>query len=177
MKDLRTEPAQTMSYNAVDGEYINTMIEDRVDIYATVEMDVSETDYAFIAGSTKIKVGTKLPSQKGRKLAVPPLFPPRNGRTLYRSVTGPPVFAYCQFSKTTPKLPSTSFLSKGLSANDPFSLRNPDVYSSFSLSFTVFILFLYHQILFNFTDFVKPFLCICSCIHTQKGLRRTLRKP
>ena len=61
LKDLRTEPAQTMSYNAVDGEYINTIIEDRVDIYATVEMEVSETDYAFIAGSTKIKVGTKLP--------------------------------------------------------------------------------------------------------------------
>lgn len=61
LKDLRTEPAQTMSYNAVDGEYINTSIEGRVDIYATVEMKVSETDYAFIAGSTKIKVGTKLP--------------------------------------------------------------------------------------------------------------------
>lgn len=61
LKDLRTEPAQTMSYNAEDGEYINTVIEDRVDIYATVEMDVSETDYAFIAGSTKVKVGTKLP--------------------------------------------------------------------------------------------------------------------
>lgn len=61
LKDLRTEQAQTMSYNAEDGEYINTVIEDRVDIYATVEMDVSETDYAFIAGSTKVKVGTKLP--------------------------------------------------------------------------------------------------------------------
>lgn len=61
LKDLRTEPAQTMSYNAEDGEYINTLIEERVDIYATVEMEVSETDYAFIAGSTKIKVGTKLP--------------------------------------------------------------------------------------------------------------------
>ena len=112
----------------------------------------------------------ELSSTKGRKLAVPPYFPPTDRRTLLRSVTGPPVFAYCQFSETTPKLPSTSFLSKDLSADEPFSLRIPDVYSSFSLSFTVFILFLYHQILFNFSNFVNPFLCKCSCIQNKKGL-------
>lgn len=110
----------------------------------------------------------ELSSNKGRKLAVPPYFPPTDRRTLLRSVTGPPVFAYSSFSETTPKLPSTSFLSKGLSADEPFSLRIPDVYSSFSLSFTVFILFLYHQILFNFTRFVKHYLCKCSCIHTKR---------
>ena len=80
------------------------------------------------------------------------------------------------FGKTTPKLPSTSFLSKGLSATEPFSLRISDVYSSFSLSFTVFIHFLYHQILFNFASFVKSKLCNCSCIHTKGTFENLSRK-
>ena len=118
----------------------------------------------------------EFPSSKGRKLAVPPYFPPINGRTLLRSVTGPPVFAYSSFSETTPKLPSTSFCSKNLSADGSFSLRIPDVYSSFSLSFTVFILFLYHQILFNFPHFVNPFSLNPSCIQNKKGLSFNLTK-
>ena len=59
--DLKVEKAQTMNYNSEIGEYVNNVIDDRVDIYATVEMEVSETDYAFFAGDTSIKVGTLLP--------------------------------------------------------------------------------------------------------------------
>lgn len=59
--DLRTEPATTMVYDSINGEYINSSIEGRIDIYAVVEMDVTETDYAFTAGSTIVQVGTRLP--------------------------------------------------------------------------------------------------------------------
>ncbi|MGN0163715.1 MAG: DUF4330 domain-containing protein [Candidatus Ornithomonoglobus sp.] len=59
--DFRTEPAEAMVYDAINGEYKNSAIEGRIDIYATVEMDVTETDYAFTAGSTIVQVGTKLP--------------------------------------------------------------------------------------------------------------------
>lgn len=61
LTDLRTEPAEAMVYDSIDGEYKNSFIEGRVDIYATVELDVTETDYAFTAGSTIVQVGTKLP--------------------------------------------------------------------------------------------------------------------
>lgn len=61
LTDLRAEQATTMSYNAIEGKYVMADIEGRVDIYATVEMDVSETDYAFTAGSTIVQVGTELP--------------------------------------------------------------------------------------------------------------------
>ena len=59
--DLKVEKAQTMNYNSEIGEYVNNVIDDRVDIYATVEMEVSETEYAFFAGETSVKVGTWLP--------------------------------------------------------------------------------------------------------------------
>ena len=45
---------------------------------------------------------------------------------------------------------------KDCSANESFSLRILDVYSSFSLSFTVLFFFLYLKILFNSTSFVNP---------------------
>ncbi|MGN0181684.1 MAG: DUF4330 family protein [Candidatus Ornithomonoglobus sp.] len=59
--DLRTEPAVTMVYDSINGEYINSSVEGRIDIYAIVEMDVTETEYAFTAGSTIVQVGTRLP--------------------------------------------------------------------------------------------------------------------
>ena len=61
LKDLKTETAQTMVYNSMEGEYKNSPIEDRVDIYATVSMEVNESDFAFTAGSTDIRVGKRLP--------------------------------------------------------------------------------------------------------------------
>lgn len=61
LTDFQVEDSVKMVYNAIDGEYVNSPIEGRVDIYATIEMDVTETDYAFILGSTPVKVGEKLP--------------------------------------------------------------------------------------------------------------------
>lgn len=59
--DLEVKPAETMVYDSINGAYYNTTLEGKIDIYATVEMDVSETDYAFTAGSTIVKVGTRIP--------------------------------------------------------------------------------------------------------------------
>jgi hypothetical protein len=61
LKDLRVEPAEAQVYDSINGAYKNAPIDGRVDIYATVEMKVDETDYAFTAGSTIVQVGTKLP--------------------------------------------------------------------------------------------------------------------
>lgn len=59
--DFRSEPAEAMGYDAINGAYKHSTIDGRIDIYATVEMDVTETDYAFTVGSTRVQVGAKLP--------------------------------------------------------------------------------------------------------------------
>lgn len=61
LKDIDVKDAETMVFNAIDGKYAIEKIEDKVDIYATIELDVTENDYAFKSGSTVIKVGGKLP--------------------------------------------------------------------------------------------------------------------
>lgn len=61
LKDIRTETAQIMVYDSINGQYKNTPLEDKVDIYATVELEVTETDETFTAGSTILRVGTDLP--------------------------------------------------------------------------------------------------------------------
>ncbi len=61
LKDINIEDAETMVFNAIDGKYIIETIEDKVDIYATIELDATENDYAFKTGSTVVKVGEKLP--------------------------------------------------------------------------------------------------------------------
>lgn len=61
LKSVKTEDAQVMVYNSIDGKYATEKVEGKVDIYAEVELEVAENDYAFTAGSTLIKVGEKLP--------------------------------------------------------------------------------------------------------------------
>ncbi len=61
LKDVRVEPATAMSFNAIDGKYAIEPIDGKVDIYATVELDVTENDLAFTCGSTVVKVGEKTP--------------------------------------------------------------------------------------------------------------------
>lgn len=61
LRNFRAEQAETMVYDSINGEYNNVPVENRIDIYATVELDVKESDYAFRAGSTIIQVGTDLP--------------------------------------------------------------------------------------------------------------------
>lgn len=61
LKDVRIEDAVTMVYNSIDGVYQTETVEGKVDIYATVELEVTENDYAFATGSTVVKVGEKMP--------------------------------------------------------------------------------------------------------------------
>ncbi len=61
LKDIEVKDAETLVYNSIDGKYVIEPVEGKVDIYATVELDVTENDYAFTSGSTVLKVGEKLP--------------------------------------------------------------------------------------------------------------------
>ena len=61
LKDIEIKEAVTMVYNSIEGVYVNEPIEGMVDIYATVELDVTETDFAYTTGSTFVKVGEKMP--------------------------------------------------------------------------------------------------------------------
>ena len=61
LKDVRTEPAEAMVYNSIDGTYALDEIDGKLDIYATVEVNCDITDYAITVGSTPIKVGTAIP--------------------------------------------------------------------------------------------------------------------
>ncbi len=61
LKDVRVEDATTLSFNAIDGKYAIEPIEGKVDIFATIELEVVENDYAITCGSSVVKVGEKLP--------------------------------------------------------------------------------------------------------------------
>ena len=50
-----------MVFNSVDGVYNLTEDETNVDLFATVRLEVSETDLAYSTGSTFVKVGEKMP--------------------------------------------------------------------------------------------------------------------
>ena len=61
LKAIEVKDAQTMVYNSIDGVYFNEPVEGMSDIFATVELEVAETDFAYTTGSTTVKVGEKLP--------------------------------------------------------------------------------------------------------------------
>ncbi len=61
LKDVKAEPAAAMGFNAIDGTYSIEPIDSKVDIYATIELDVAESDTAITCGSSVIKVGERLP--------------------------------------------------------------------------------------------------------------------
>lgn len=61
LKDVEVRDAELMVFNATDGVYSIQRAEINKDIIATVEIEVTEDDYAFTAGSTPIKVGNETP--------------------------------------------------------------------------------------------------------------------
>ena len=61
LKDFRVEPAKAMVYNSIDGTYKMEEIPNKIDVYATIELECSVSDLAFTVGSTDIKVGTSTP--------------------------------------------------------------------------------------------------------------------
>ncbi len=61
LKDIKVEDAKKMVFNSVEGTHYETVVDGKVDIYATVELDVAESDLAYSTGSTFVKVGEKMP--------------------------------------------------------------------------------------------------------------------
>ena len=61
LKDAKIVPAEVVVYDSINGEYKIQHSETNVDIYATVNIAVEENDYAFLAGTTQIKVGSAIP--------------------------------------------------------------------------------------------------------------------
>ena len=61
LKDVRIEQAEIMTYNSIEGKYIIEPVEDKIDIYATIELEVIEDDLSFTCGDTVIKIGDRLP--------------------------------------------------------------------------------------------------------------------
>lgn len=61
LRDIKVEDAKKMVFNSVEGVHYETAVTGKVDIYATVELDVTESDLAYSTGSTFVKVGEKMP--------------------------------------------------------------------------------------------------------------------
>lgn len=61
LKAVEIKDAEAMTFNSIDGTYATEPIEGKVDIYATVELLAAENNFAFTCGSTKVKVGEKMP--------------------------------------------------------------------------------------------------------------------
>lgn len=61
LKGIEVEDAKKLVFNTIDGEWVNETVEGKVDIYATVKLEVTETDYAYTTGSTFVKVGEEMP--------------------------------------------------------------------------------------------------------------------
>lgn len=58
---VEKKPAEKMVFNSVTGVYALTEDESNVDLFATVRLDVTESDLAYSTGSTFVKVGEKMP--------------------------------------------------------------------------------------------------------------------
>lgn len=61
LKDVRVEPAKGMVYSSIDGTYRMEEIPNKIDVYATIELECDVSDYAFTVGSTDIRIGTYTP--------------------------------------------------------------------------------------------------------------------
>lgn len=59
--DVRSEPAQAIAYNSIEGTYANEIVEGKEDVYVTIEADMSVTDLALKTGGTAVKVGAEVP--------------------------------------------------------------------------------------------------------------------
>ena len=59
--DIKTEPSERLTFNSIDGKYIEEPVKDREDVYLTIEADCVSSDTAFKVGDTDIKVGKEIP--------------------------------------------------------------------------------------------------------------------
>ena len=61
VKDVRSEKSQQMTFNSIDGTYSNVEVDNKVDIYVTVDADCVISEKAIKTGDTAIKVGAEIP--------------------------------------------------------------------------------------------------------------------
>lgn len=61
VKDVAIEPAKTIAYNSIDGEYLEETIDGKYDVYIDIEADTNVSDLAIKAGGTAVKVGAEIP--------------------------------------------------------------------------------------------------------------------
>lgn len=61
IKNIESKPAEKVTFNSIDGSYQIARIEDKRDIYVTVEADVDVSDLAVKTGGTEIRVGEEIP--------------------------------------------------------------------------------------------------------------------
>ena len=59
--DIQTQPAETMTFDSIAGEYKTETIEGKEDIFVTVEADVNASDTYIKTGETFIRVGSQMP--------------------------------------------------------------------------------------------------------------------
>lgn len=61
VKDVRIEQAKRHAYNSVDGTYSIEPVNDKVDVYVTIEAEATATDTLIKTGDTPLKVGLGIP--------------------------------------------------------------------------------------------------------------------
>lgn len=61
IKNIESKTAEKVTFNSIDGSYKIAQIEDKRDIYVTVEADVDVSDLAVKTGGTEIRVGEEIP--------------------------------------------------------------------------------------------------------------------
>lgn len=61
IKGIETTSAQTMVFDSLTGEYKIVTLDEKEDIYLTVEANCAIDEKAISVGDTKIKVGTDIP--------------------------------------------------------------------------------------------------------------------
>lgn len=59
IKNIEVKPAEKTELNIMSGEYVQQTLDNRVDIYVTVDMKASVTDTSVKVGSTVFKVGAE----------------------------------------------------------------------------------------------------------------------
>ncbi len=59
IKSIEVKPAEKTELNVMSGEYVQQTLDNRVDIYVTVDMKASVTDTSVKVGSTVFKVGAE----------------------------------------------------------------------------------------------------------------------
>ena len=69
LKDVSFSPAERLVLDATTGEYKNSLVPERYDIYVTVTASASETDKDISVGNVPVKVGTRM-SLEGRGYSI-----------------------------------------------------------------------------------------------------------